>query len=278
MGIDTAKPWNEEHGNAIVQAGFGVVFSDFPTHDQVRDLVQLHSEFRESHPRLRIAVARGWHSAHKDELPPLDGFVLDDKTGNGGVAREIKLGALDENGYALIVVRSDYTDWDAVWKGEALPIFRKCLPRIPDNLSVSRVELRLYNRFVWEADPEAFDLGKVLSADAAKWLSLGGASLGDGQYTYEEKDGPRETKFSRAGAIGVRVSPPKDPPADRGLWFDLELIQRQKVTEGATNLNGKAMVSDSMLDTVMDAMHGRCEALLGSLLNEGMRVEINLGN
>lgn len=274
--MSAIRPWNTEHGNAVVQAGFGVVFRDFPTYEQVRDLAQLHSEFKESHPRLRIAVARGWHKPPQDGLPPLDGFVFDNETADVNTVREIKIGALSEEDYALIVIRSGYTRWERVWKEEVRPIFRTCLSCFPDNLPISRVELRLFNRFVGGEAPREFDLEKVFRPDSVKWFALGGSSPGSVQYTYKENDGDRGKRFSHSGTIEMRVRPITYPGPDKGSWVEVELNLAEKVTESSKNLNGKTMVSGSTLDDLMDDMHDRCRSLLMCLLNDEMRDAINL--
>lgn len=206
----------------------------------------------------------------------MDGFIFDNATADENTVREIKLGALSKEDYALIVIRSGYTRWEEVWKEKVRPIFHTCLPRFPDNLTISRVELRLFNRFVWEADPKEFDLEKVFRPDSAKWLTLGGSSSGSGQYTYEENGGSLERPFSHSGAIEMQIGPIKHPRSDKGLWADVEINLAEKVTEGSKNLNGKAMASGGTLDDLMDDMHDRCRTLLGCLLNDDMRDAIKL--
>lgn len=270
------RPWNAEHGNAVVQAGFGVVFRGSPTPEQVRELAELHPELKESHPRMRV-MAKGWQPPTQVDMSMLEGVAFDNVPETAGGLCAIRLGPRNKKESALTVNRDNYTGWDVVWKDTVREIFHACLPKFHDSPPVLRVELNFLNRFRWTEDPKEFRLEDVFRPDIAGWLSVGMSPYGSGFSTFKQKQ-DQDTPQALSGAVVVDVIPPREPQADETLWINLMLYQRHEITEGSVAMSGRTLVSGVTLDTQMDAMHDRCRKTLRCLLNDEVRAKINLGD
>lgn len=163
MGL--LKPWNAG-GHTVVLAGFGVIFDAKPPPEVVRELAGLHSRYERDFPRLQIAPADQTQPPAPGELPLLAGFVFDHTLPDSTPGREIKLALIEGGNYGLFVRRWDYADWESTWKRDALGVYGAMLPRILESVGVTKIELRLHHRFVWEGDPKQFRAGMVFRADS----------------------------------------------------------------------------------------------------------------
>lgn len=276
--MSAIRPWNAKHGNAVARVGFGVVFRGSPASGQVRELAELHPEFKESYPRMRV-LTKGWHLPNGADLPSLAGVTFDNDPATEETLCAIRLAPRQIKGeYALSVVRSDYSGWDAMWNDTVRRIFYTCLSTVLGSSSVLRLDLNFLDRFVWTGDPKGFRLGEVFRPDIAGWLSVGISPSGTAYTVLKQGKEDRGTQYELSGAVGVEVAPPKQPEADGGLWVDLILDQRQEIPEGVADVNGKTLTSNDTLGKQMDAMHGRCKKILGCLLNDDMRAAIKAGD